>query len=340
MRPKTTGVLFVWLSLTLLLFTNCKGQKAFGSRYLVLQKSIPLPNVRGRIDHMAINIRNMTVYVAALGNNTLEVVDLKKGKDVHRITGLHEPQGVGYIPQNHELFVANGGNGDCYFYNTPNYQKTAVIHLSSDADDVTYDSLSKKIYVAYGEGGIAVIDAASHKKIRDYPLPAHPERFRLDSNPHQIYVNVPDAGQIDVIDLKQAGVVKKWKNSLLSLPKFNFPMALDTVHNRLFVGYRLPARLVVLNSENGKKITSLDIAGDPDDMYYNYQTGRIYVSSGGGSVGIFEQKGPDMYRKIANIATRHGARTSLLVPKLHLYFLAEPATGNKQARLLVYRTED
>ena len=339
MRSKITGVLFVCLCLTFL-FTDCKGQKAFGTGYLVLQKIIPLPNVKGRIDHMAINSRKMTVYVAALGNNTLEVVDLKKGKDIHRINGLHEPQGVAYIPENHEVFVANGGNGDCYFYNARNYQKTAIVHLASDADDVTYDSLSQKIYVAYGEGGIAVIDADNQEKIRDYSLPAHPERFRLDSNSHQIYVNVPDAGQIDVIDLKQAKVVKRWENSLLSLPKFNFPMALDTVHNRLFVGYRLPARLVVLDSQNGKKITSLHIAGDPDDIYYNYQTGRIYVSSGGGSIGIFDRKGPGTYRKIANIPTRRGARTSLLVPELHLYFLAEPAIGNRQARLLVYRTRD
>lgn len=322
----------------LLLFADCNGQRVFGTGYLTLQRTISLPGVKGRIDHLAINLKDQTVYIAALGNNTVEVVDLKKGLDIHSITGLSEPQGVGYIPKTHELFVANGGNGNCYFYNTDSYEKTATVHLPSDADDVSYDSLTHKVYVGYGGGGIAVIDADSHKKLGDYPLPAHPERFQIDKKNHLIFVNVPNAGQIDVIDMKRGGTVRKWENGLLSLPKFNFPMALDSVHDRLFVGYRLPAKLIVLNTQNGKKITSLNIAGNSDDIFYDYQTGRIYASNGDGSISIFSQENADIYRTIANIPTRKGARTSLLVPELHLYLLAERATGGKEAQLLVYKT--
>jgi len=340
MRSKTKLplVLSIWLSFTLLLFADCNGQKAFGTRYLSLQKTISLPGVKGRIDHLSINLKDQVVYIAALGNNTVEVVNLKTGKDIHSIQGMHEPQGVAYIPQNHELFVANGENGDCYFYDAHTYEKTATVHLSSDADDAAYDSTTRRIYVGYGGGGIAVIDADSHKKVGDYPLPAHPERFQIDKKNQLIYVNVPNAGQIDVIDMKRGGTVRKWENGLLSLPKFNFPMALDSVHDRLFVGYRLPAKLAVFDSQNGKVITTGAIEGDSDDMYYDYQTGRIYVSSGRGSISIFAQKDADTYRKIANIPTRNGARTSLLVPELHLYLLAERASGGKVAQLLVYKT--
>jgi len=338
LKTKIPGFLFIWISFPLLLFTNCKGQESFGTRYLELQKTIALPGVKGRIDHLAINLKDQTAYIAALGNNTVEVADLKNGKDIYSIKGLHEPQGVGYIPQTQELFVANGGNGECYFYNAHTYEKTATVRLPSDADDMSYNSLAHKIYVGYGGGGIAVIDAISHEKVADYPLPAHPERFQIDAGNHRIYVNVPDADRIDVIDMGKNKIVDVWKNALLSLPKFNFPMALDTVHNRLFVGYRLPPKLIILDTRSGKKIASLNIAGNSDDIYYDYQTNRIYVSSGGGSISIFAQKDADTYRKIANILTRNGARTSLLVPEWHLYLLAERTTGNKQARLLVYKT--
>ena len=131
---------------------------------LKLEKAISLPSVKGRIDHMDVNMKDRIVYVAALGNNSVEVLDITKGIALHSIKALDEPQGVAYIPQQQEIFVANGGNGDCYFYNANGFEKTATIHLSSDADDVRYDSTNELIYVGYGTGGIAVIDARSQKQ--------------------------------------------------------------------------------------------------------------------------------------------------------------------------------
>ena len=156
MRNKFLQIIFIAFT-----FISCEGQKPFGENYLQLNKLIPLQNVKGRIDHLDINLKDQVIYVAALGNNSVEVVDLKNGKDIHSINGLDEPQGVCYIPQHQEIFVANGGNGDCYFYNRT-YTKIATVHLSSDADDVRYDSANSKIYVGYCEGGIDVIDANSH----------------------------------------------------------------------------------------------------------------------------------------------------------------------------------
>ncbi len=315
-------------------FASCKGQKSFGTQYLKLEKIIPLPGVKGRIDHMDINLREQVVYISALGNNTLEVVDLQHGKLVHSIKGLNEPQGVGYIPQNNEIFAANGGNGDCYFYNARSFKKTAIIHLSSDADDVRYDSAGRKIYVGYGEGGIAMIDADSHQQIGDVKLPVHPESFQIDENTKQLFVNLPDANMIGVVDMKQLNLIKKWERTS---PLANFPMALDEMHHRLFIGYRLPAKLVVLDSGTGKMISMSTMTDDADDLYYDEATGRIYVSGGGGFISIFGQRDASAYQEIANIPTRSGARTSLFVPQLQLFLLAERATGGKDAQLLVYK---
>lgn len=331
---KLYAVSFILLIVTSSIFTSCKGQKTYGTGYLKLEKTISLSGVEGRIDHMDIDVRNQVVYIAALGNNTLEAVNLQQGKVIQRIKGLDEPQGVGFIPETNEIFVANGGNGLCYFYNAATFHKVTTIYLSSDADDVRYDASTGKIYVGYGQGGIAVINAATHRQIEDVHLPAHPEGFQIDKKADKLFVNLPDAHAIGVIDLKTMKLIKEWKTGSLYA---NFPMALDALHHRLFIGYRRPAELAVLDSRTGKAISKMAMAGDADDLYYDETTQRIYVSGGGGYINIFQQQHANTYQEIANISTRHGARTSLLIPSLHLFLLAERASGEKQAQLLVYK---
>ena len=311
----------------------CKGQPAFGTDKLRLEKSIALPGVKGRIDHLDVNLKDQVVYVAALGNNTLEAVDLRTGKVIHSITGLDEPQGVGYIPQTGELFVANGGSGDCYFYNAHSFEKTGSVHLSGDADDVRYDSVEKKIYVGYGEGGIAVIDAGSHKQTGDVKLPAHPESFQLDKKLDRLFVNVPNANMVAAISLSQLKLTDKWTRES---PAANFPMAIDTTGHRVFVGYRRPARLLVLKGASGKELSLSPMTGDADDLYYDAATGDVLISGGAGSISLFHAQDQQGFSQIANIPTRSGARTSLLIPSLRLFVVAARAGSGREAELLVY----
>ncbi len=151
-------------------FTSCKGQSSLNPQYLKLDKEIILKGVKGRIDHIGIDVSGQVAYVAALGNNTLEVVDLKKGVVISTIKGLDEPQGVAYITKHKEIFVANGGTGECDFYDALTYKKTASISLSGDADDVRYDEVADKIYVGYGSGGIAIINAATNNMVSDIKI--------------------------------------------------------------------------------------------------------------------------------------------------------------------------
>lgn len=313
---------------------SCKGQRTFGEQYLELQKKISLPGVKGRIDHFAIDLKDQIAFVAALGNNTLEVVDLEKGKVTHSIPGMSEPQGVEYIPQYDEIFVANGGNGECYFYNAHTYKKTATIQLSSDADDVRYDSAHEKIYVGYGEGGIAIIDAGTKKQTGDIKLPAHAEGFQVDLTSGRIWANVPNAGMIAVLDGKKKKIITEWN---IRDPSAYFPMTYDDKDHRLFVACRRPPKLLVLDSENGNEIAELPCTGNADDLYYDANTQRILISGGSGYINIYRQQDADTYQEIANIPTRPGARTSLFVPQLHQFLVAERASGGNEAQLLVYQ---
>ncbi|CAN5485984.1 hypothetical protein BH11BAC5_BH11BAC5_54970 [soil metagenome] len=314
---------------------SCKAQPTFGTDYLKFEKVIVMPGLKGRIDHMDVNLKDKTIYIAALGNNTVEVVDIENGKLVHSIKGLDKPQGVGYIPQTNEIFIANGGNGDCYFYNAASFLQTAVVHLGSDADDVRYDSVSQKIYVGYGDGGIAMIDAATHQQTGDVKLPAHPEGFQLDKKANLLLANLPDKNMIAAIDLMQLKLISKWTRNT---PTANFPMAVDTVTQAAFIGYRHPAKLVILNSKTGKETGNCLMVNDVDDLYFDDATKRIYVSGGGGFINIFQQDEKASYKQIANIATSDGARTSLLIPRLKLFVVAERARAGKVAQLMIYTT--
>jgi hypothetical protein len=313
---------------------GCTYSTGYGQNTLKLEKEIALPGVKGRIDHMDIDVKDQVAYVAALGNNTVEVVDLKNGKTLHRITGLSEPQGVGYIPKHHQFFVANGGTGECVFYNAATWQKIASIKYDDDADDVRYDAGSDRIYVGYGSGGIGIIDAATHKKIAHIALPAHPESFQPDAKEGKIWINLPGSGMIGVADLKTNKLVAQWKRLL---PRANFPMAYDSVQHRIMVGYRIPATLKVLDSRSGKELFSSGMVGDVDDFYWDQSTKQILISGGGGSINIFKQTGATAYKKIADIKTRNGARTSLWIPELRLFLIAARAADGKPAALLVYR---
>lgn len=332
---KSRRFLSILIFLTILI-TGCNHTTGYGQDMLKLEKEIPMPNVKGRIDHLDINLKGQIAYVAALGNNTVEVVDLKNGRILHSITGLSEPQGVAYIPKHQELFVANGGTGECIFYNTATWQKVESIKYDDDADDVRYDAGSDRIYVGYGSGGIGIIDAATHKKIGDIALPAHPESFQLDTKEGKIWVNLPGSGMIGVADLKANKLVAQWKKLL---PRANFPMAYDSVQRRIMVGYRLPATLKVLDSRSGKEIFSSGMVGDVDDFYWDESTKQILISGGGGSINIFKQTGTAAYKRVANIPTRSGARTSLWIPELRLFLLAARADDGKPATLLVYRMD-
>lgn len=323
--------LFFFASFLSIAFFACKGQKSFGDQLLTLQKTISLADVRGRIDHIDVNLKKQLLYVAALGNNSGEVVDLKSSNKIYSVPDLSEPQGIAFIPQTNEFMIANGGNGKCNFYNADNFQKTASVDLGSDADDVRYDSLTKRIYVGYGEGGIAVLDVVKHQKIADVRLPAHPEGFQIDRGLEKLFVNVPGSGQIDVIDLKSFLVTDKWKvNS-----QANFPMAIDERHQVIFIGCRHPNRLVAINATTGKTISENNLVQDVDDLFFDEKSNRIFASGGGGAVNIFSFEDLKL-RQIANIPTRSGARTSLLVPSLNLFILAERAAYGNNAQLKIY----
>ena len=303
---------------------------------LKLKQTIPLPAVEGRIDHFAADPSGQRLFVCALGNNSLEVIDLRKGERVHSITGLGAPQGVGYAPEVNRLFVANDKGGICKIYDGNSFQTVAELNLEDDADNVRYDEARKKFYVGFGSGGIAVVNAADGKQVGSIKVGAHPEAFQLEKSGSRIFINIPNSRHVAVVDRDRGTVVATWKTDLAFA---NFPMALDEANHRLFVGCRLPSRLIVLNTDTGDVVAKTDISADSDELFYDSNHRRIYAICGAGEIDVIQQTDPNTYKALTKVDTAEGARTGLFVPEQAELFVAVPHRASQRAEIRVYDTE-
>ncbi len=320
----------------LLCWTGAIAVRAQTAAPLKLTQTIALSGVEGRIDHLAVDVAGERLFVCALGNNTVEVLDLRKGQRVHSIRGLATPQGIAYIPELDRLFVANDKGGICKIYDAKSYQVVGEIDFKDDADNVRYDDVTKRIYVGFDAGGIGIINASEGKIIGAIRLAEHPESFELEKQGHCIFVNVPKARQVAVIDREKNDVIATWKTNGAS---GNFPMALDEASHRLFIGCRLPSKLVVLNTDSGDVVASIEISGDPDDVFYDNKRRLIYAICGAGKIDIIKQADANTYRGVAKADTANGARTGLFVPERDSLFVAVPHRGSQAAEIRCYQIE-
>ncbi len=321
--------------LTAVLFISATS--VFGAESLVLKATVPLPGVSGRFDHFAVDTNAHRVFVAALGNDTLEVIDVAAAKRLHTVTGLHKPTGVAFLPEQNQIVVANGNDGTVKVFDGTNYKLIKTITGLDDADNVRLDAKANRIYVGYGDGALAAIDTGSWQQVSTVKLKAHPESFQLEQNGPRIFVNVPDAKQIAVIDRETRAVTATWP-----MEKFraNFPMAFDESNHRLFVGCRSPARLVAFDTVSGKNLADIAISGDTDDLFYDSARKRVYLSCGEGFIDILSQHGPDKYELKEKIATRAGSRTGFFSPALNQFYLAVPNRGNQSAELRIFEVQN
>ena len=281
---------------------------------------------------MSIDVKGQRLFVSALGNNTVEVIDLKAGKRANTISGLKEPQGVLYVPGSDRLYVASSKDGTVKIFDATQLKLLKTVEYSDDADNLRYDSSRERIYVGFGDGALGELDSDG-KKIGEIKLDSHPESFQLEKNSARIYVNLPKSRKIAVLDREKGTVLTTWGTGM----SFNnYPMALDEQNHRLFVVTRLPARLLVMDTSSGKTVQTLSAVGDCDDVFYDQSRKRIYASGGEGAISVFEQQDADHYKEVGRIVTVKGARTSFFSLDLSRLYLAVRRQGSSTAMIQVF----
>ena len=313
-----------------------------GAAPLVLTGAIPLPNVKGRIDHFGFDPTHNRLFVSALGNNTEEVIGIGAQTVVHTISGVPAPQGVTYSPETNKLFVGSD-EGKLYIYDGTSFDLITSIDFGDDVDNLRYDAADKRVYVGFGDertGAIGMVDAATNKRIDDeYKLGAHPESFQLAGSGPNIYVNLPDLKQIAVVN-RSAHSITRWPLTFES----NFPMALDEPDHRLFVATRTPPQLAVFDTNSGRLVAALPAVQDADDLYYDSARKRVYVPGGEGYISVFQEDDADHYRLLAKVQTAIGARTAGYFGKgrkgFDHFYVAVPARAEHGAEVWIYTLQD
>jgi WD40 repeat protein len=304
---------------------------------LKLTHTIPLNGVQGRFDHLAIDAKGQRLFVAALGNNSLEVIDLAAGKRIQSVPGMSKPTGVLYLPEVKQVLVSNGDDGTLKILDGADFKVLKTITGLDDADNLRLDSKTQLAWLGYSDGALGIVDAATAKLIATLKLAKHPESFQLEQNGSRIFVNVADAKQVAVVDREKRAVIATW-----AMDKFqaNFPMALDETNHRLFIGCRKPARLIVLDTDTGKSVTDLATSGDIDDLFYDAVHTQVYLSCGEGFIDVIRQSSPDKYELHERISTRPGARTGFFSTELNQFYLAVPQQGNQSAELRIFKVQN
>jgi YVTN family beta-propeller protein len=289
---------------------------------------IPLPGVAGRIDHLAYDPDNQTVFIAELGNGSVSAVDLATRRVERRLAGFGEPQGVAYSPVLHRLYVASA-DGLVKSYRRADLSLEKSVNVGADADNVRIDERSQRLYVGHGGGAIAVLDARSLAPLAAIPLRGHPESFQLSSVDQRIVVNVPDANEITVADRAGTGRVDHWPNGAL---RANYPLALDAGNGRVITVFRQPARVVSWDLAHGTIAVNEPACTDADDVFVDERRQRVYVVCG---EGVIEVLSNPALRSIARLPTASGARTGLFHAEADRLFVAARANANAPAALWV-----
>jgi DNA-binding beta-propeller fold protein YncE len=298
--------------------------------------TIPLPSVRGRIDHLAFDAQHQRLFVAALGNDTIEVLDAANNSHLKSLSGFHEPQGIAVASDFGAVAIANGGTGTLQLLDAQTFATRWTVEIGGDADNVRYDATAKQLYVA-AEGGLYRVAPESGKVVKQIAIDGHPESFQLEAGGKRVFANLPGIvnSQVIVGDREAGSVLARW--SSLGC-RSNYPMALDEAAMRVFVGCRLPARLALLDSRSGEPVTSVEAVGDTDDLFFDAAKQRLYVIGGEGYVDVFQRRG-DAIERTARVATRAGARTGLWVAATNKLFVAVPARDGKDAEARVFEAQ-
>ena len=347
LEVKTMRVL-LWITqlASLLVMVGVTRIAAQENQPLRLVQTIPLASVKGRIDHMDVDVKGNRLFVAGLENGTLEIIDLKAGKWVHSIPGFKAPQGIAYLPSLNKIFVASNDDGVVRVFRGDTYELLDTIQLDLGPNRVAYDPHTGLLYVGYGgrvakkdKGEVGIIDVKTDKHVGDIDVGLRAAEILMTKAGDRLFVFDNVASKIQIIDTKNRAMTAAWQVSR-ERPGDG---AFDEPNHRLLIGTRMPPTLTVMDSDTGKEIMSLPTVEGMDGVYYDGIHKRVYVSGGRdadvGYVFVYQQQDADHYTQIGKIPTRTFAGTSFWSPELNRYYVAAAANDKQEADILVFEPQ-
>jgi hypothetical protein len=323
---------------------------------LRLVRTIALPEVTGRLDHMGVDLEKKRLFVAAVTNNTLEVVDLIGGKPIKSLTGIKDAQDALFLGGDFNKLYVSSLDGHVRIFQGETLWLVQDFKIEPDPNRLLYDPATNLIYFGYGGqnagfdayGRVGILQARRGSgydqlladMIAPTPRPGHLAQLVMDDNGILLACD-SRADLIYQFDTRKRELIKSWP----ARGDGAADMALDQTQHRLFVGTRIPPQMTVYDSLSGQEIQSLPAPQTMDGVYYDANLERVYMTGGRwygtpeaspGWIYVYQQKGPEHYDVISKIKTRPGSGTSLWVPQLNALYVASQAIGDQKAAILVF----
>ena len=335
---KKTGVMI----LSAVFFALVAGVWAQQKPALELAESTPLPELHdGDFDHFTVDVAGGRLFSTAEENSKVLVFDLKTNKLIHTISDLKAPHSMLYRSDLKKLFVVDGDLGEIKIYETDSYKQAGSIKLKEGADASAYDPSTNYLYVVNGgkdaklpNAYISVVDTTTAKTVGEIKVDSNDvEGMAIEKSGPRIFVVIRGNNSIEVFDRTKRTLIATWP--IAQEGKKPTAIGFDEDGHRLFVGTRDPGKLIVLNSDSGKVVSSVPAAAMVDDMAYDAQRKRLYFA-GTLFTDVFQQSDADHYDQAGHIPTAFRAKTAILVPELNRFYLGVPHHEKQAAELRVY----
>lgn len=285
------------------------------------------PQYSGDFDHFGVDTKRNKLLLAAEDHGTVEVFDLNTGAHERTLANFGTPHAIIYVPRLDRLFVTDSGKGGTKILDAATYKVVGHIDVAPGADSMTYDKATNRLYIVSGgkDAGmmscfVNEVDAATGKVERRLQVDAdHVEAMVPEAHGDRMFVNIPSKNLVAVVNKKTLTVVARWP---LTGATVNLTMALDEADHRLFVGTRNPSKVIVLDTDTGNTVATLDAPATSDSLLYDKAHKRIYVAGGEGHLGVYRQDDPNHYTELGRVVTARGAKSGLFWAALNRIYLA------------------
>src|ERR1700737_957543 len=326
-------------------YVNRQAPAEHMSGLLKLVETIPLPT-EGYMDHLSYDLKNQHLFLSAENNKEIVVVDIKAGKVIQETKVRGNPRKPFFDASTNELWVDLGDN-TAVALNGTTFEVTKTVELTGgknapgrDPDNAAFDAAKGLYYVGVRtrtegskEGSIEIIDTKAAKLVGHIKMEGQePAGIALDPVANRLYAGMGDIvngeSVVKVVDTANRAIVAEWSTAGGPQPHV---AGLDAAHHRLFMGSRLggghnvdPGKLVIINTDTGKVVQTLDATGGGDEIFFDTPSQRIYFSGSTGTLAVFHEDDPDHFRLLGKVPTGAIAKSGIWIPELKRYYAAVP----------------
>jgi YVTN family beta-propeller protein len=278
-------------------------------------KSVALAGDTSRFDYESIDPRRRLLFVAHLGNGSIEVVDLRTQRLRAVIPAVSEVHGVLAVPSLNRLYASATGSNELAVIDEGTVRVIARTPAGEYPDGIAYAAPERKLYVSDEAGGTeTVIDALTNRRVATIPLGGEAGNSQFDDAANRIYVNVQTAQQLVAIDPRRDRIVGRYS---LAYCKNNHGLLLNVRARVAYIACDENATLLTFDLRT-HKITAKDSVGDaPDVLAYDQNRRRLYVAAESGMVAVFDVRSNGALSKLG---------MGYLAPNAHSVAV-DPATG-------------